>query len=84
MHYLSCVFFIRTVQIIDAAMKIAARGHRFSIVKLSSVISLYPQDAGNILPAIRNSSGRRFSGNMIPDNRMEGRKIRMENMEVLA
>lgn len=84
MHYLSCVFFIRTVQIIDAAMKIAAIGHRFSIVKLSSVISLYPQDAGNILPAIRNSFGSRFSGNMIPDNRMEGRKIRMENMEVLA
>ena len=62
MHYLSRIFFIRTVQMIDAAMKIAAIGHRFSNAKLSSVISLYPQDAGNILPAIRNSSGSRFSG----------------------
>lgn len=44
----------------------------------------YPHDAGKNFPAVSREPGRRFTGNIIPESMIEGRKIRMENIEVFA
>ena len=49
------------------------RYHRFPHLKPASSISLYPQEAGKMLPVISNAFGSRLTGNIIPDSMMDGR-----------
>ena len=67
-----------------AARKITISGQRVCTVKVLSIISRYPHAAGNSFPAISNGLGSRSTGNIIPDSIMDGRKSRMENMDVFA
>ena len=65
-------------------IKITNKGQRLCQVKVFSVINAYPQEAGNSFPAILNALGSKSAGNIIPDNMVDGRKIRMDNIDVLA
>ena len=72
----------KTAQTQAASPKISSSGHRYSKRNVSSAISRYPQEAGNSFPAISSAPGSIPAGNIIPDSKMEGRKIRMEIIEV--
>ena len=64
--------------------KIMNKGQRLCQAKIFSVINAYPQAAGNSFPATTNALGSKSIGNIIPDNIVDGRKIRIENIDVLA
>ena len=67
-----------------AARKITISGQRVCPVNVLSSINRYPHAAGNSFPAISNGLGSRSTGNIIPDSIMDGRKSRIENMDVFA
>ena len=52
--------------------------------KVALVINSYPHVAGNSFPTAKSTLGSISFGNMIPENIMEGRKSRMENIDVFA
>ena len=67
-----------------AARKITISGQRVCPVNVLSSINRYPHAAGNSFPAISNGLGSMSTGNIIPDSIMDGRKSRIENMDVFA
>ena len=65
-------------------MKITSKGQRLCQVKALSVINANPHVAGNNFPAITNGLGSIALGNMIPESMVEGRNMRIENIDVFA
>ena len=67
-----------------ANIKITANSIKFSSRNVLSAISLYPHEAGKIFPAISNAFGSISIGNIIPESMMDGKKTRIETIEVFA
>ena len=64
--------------------KMTDKGQSVCKEKAQSLINLYPHDAGKSFPAIANACGSISTGNIIPDSMVDGRKSRIEIMDVFA
>ena len=75
---------LATIQTIHAARKMPSRGQSVRQENPGAVIHSYPHAAGKNFPAMTKAFGSISFGNMIPDSIVDGRKRRMEIMEVFA